>query len=49
MLLGSDGKLFDRATVRKLLDGQAKGLHNSERLFALLLFELWRQEYRIPV
>jgi asparagine synthase (glutamine-hydrolysing) len=49
VLLGSDGKLFDRATVRKLLDGQAKGLHNSERLFALLLFELWRQEYRIPV
>ena len=48
-LLGSDGRLFDRATVSKLLDGQARGLHNSERLFALLLFELWRQEYRIPI
>jgi len=42
-------KLFDRAAVRKLLDGQARGLRNSERLFALLLLELWRQEYRIQV
>jgi asparagine synthase (glutamine-hydrolysing) len=49
VLLGSDGRLFDRATVSKLLDGQSRGLRNSERLFALLLFELWRQEYRIPV
>jgi hypothetical protein len=35
--------------VSKLLDGQSRGLRNSERLFALLLFELWRQEYRIQV
>jgi asparagine synthase (glutamine-hydrolysing) len=49
VLLGSDGRLFDRATVRKLLDGQARGMRNSERLFALLLLELWRQEYRIQV
>jgi asparagine synthase (glutamine-hydrolysing) len=49
VLLGSDGKLFDRAAVTKLFDGQARGLRNSERLFALLLLELWRQEYRIQV
>jgi asparagine synthase (glutamine-hydrolysing) len=49
VLVGSDGKLFDRAAVSKLLDGQARGLRNSERLFALLLFELWRQEYRIQI
>jgi len=49
VLLGSDGRLFDRAAVSELLDGQARGLRNSERLFALLLFELWRQEYRIEV
>lgn len=49
VLLGSDGRLFDRATVSKLLDGQARGRRNSERLFALLLLELWRQEYRIQV
>jgi asparagine synthase (glutamine-hydrolysing) len=49
VLLGSDGRLFDRVTVSKLLDGQSSGMRNSERLFALLLFELWRQEYRIQV
>ena len=49
VLLGSDGRLFDRTAVQGLLDGQARGLRNSERLFALLLMELWRREYQIQV
>ncbi len=48
-LLGSDDSLFDRNEVSKLLAGQAKGRVNSERLFALVLFELWRREYRISM
>ena len=36
---------FDRQAVRKLLAGQARGYSNSERLFSLVQFELWRQEY----
>lgn len=48
-LLGSDNTLFDHKTVSELLDGQARGRANSERLFALVLFELWRREYRILV
>ena len=46
VLLGSDSTLFDRETVNTLFAGQAKGRSNSERLFALVLFELWRREYR---
>jgi asparagine synthase (glutamine-hydrolysing) len=38
---------FDRKVIRQLLDGQDKGRNNSERLFALTLFELWREQYRI--
>jgi asparagine synthase (glutamine-hydrolysing) len=38
---------FDRQAVEGLLDGQDKGRSNSERLFALVLFELWRREYRV--
>jgi asparagine synthase (glutamine-hydrolysing) len=49
VLLGSDGRLFNRAAVSELLDGQARGRRNGERLFALLLLELWRQEYRIVI
>jgi len=49
VLLGSDGRLFDRAAVSELLDVQSRGLRNSERLFALLLFELWRREYKVSV
>jgi len=38
---------FDSGTVDALLRGQDKGRSNGERLFALVLFELWRREYRI--
>lgn len=41
--------LFDRNTVRGLLDGhQRGGRNNSERIFGLTLFELWRRTYGIP-
>lgn len=47
VLLGSDNTLFNRKAVNTLLDGQAQGRANSERLFALVMFELWRREYNI--
>jgi asparagine synthase (glutamine-hydrolysing) len=49
VLLGSDGGPFDRKFVRSLIDGQTKGRANSERLFSLVLFELWRKEYRVSL
>jgi asparagine synthase (glutamine-hydrolysing) len=41
--------LFDRDTVLALLKGQDQGRNNGERLFALVLFELWRQDYGITI
>lgn len=41
--------LFDRGVVNRLLQGQDRGRSNGERLFALLLFELWRREYRVSL
>lgn len=41
----SQGSPFNRRYVQSILDGQAKGRSNSERLFALVMFELWRKEY----
>lgn len=38
---------FDAGMVDSLLRGQDLGRSNSERLFALVLFELWRREYGI--
>lgn len=38
---------FDAGTVGSLLGGQDRGRSNSERLFALVLFELWRREYGV--
>jgi len=49
ILLGSESSLFNEKMVKKLFDGQAKGRMNSERLFSLVLFELWRHEYEISV
>jgi asparagine synthase (glutamine-hydrolysing) len=46
VLLESDGAIFNRPFVADLLGGQARGRSNSERLFALVLFELWRKEYK---
>jgi asparagine synthase (glutamine-hydrolysing) len=41
--------LFERDAVRRLLKGQDLGRSNGERLFALVLFELWRREYGIAI
>lgn len=38
---------FDARTVDSLLRGQDRGRSNGERLFALVLFELWRREYGV--
>lgn len=39
---------FNVSTVDGLLHGQDRGRNNSEKLFALVLFELWRREYKVP-
>ena len=40
--------MFERKAVKRLLQLQDRGCSNSERLFALTLFELWRESYAIP-
>jgi len=40
---------FDATTVKSLLRGQDRGRSNGERLFALVLFELWRREYGVTL
>jgi asparagine synthase (glutamine-hydrolysing) len=40
---------FDAITVDRLLRGQANGHNNGERLFGLVLFELWRREYKVTL
>lgn len=47
--LNSNDCMFDSKTVQALLLGQDKGRNNGERLFALVLFELWRKEYKITL
>ena len=45
-ILQGPSSIFDRSVVSGLLKGQATGRANSERLFALVFFEIWRKEYR---
>lgn len=44
----SDG-IFDKKTVAGLLRGQDRGRGNSQRLFALVMFEIWRREYEVTL
>jgi asparagine synthase (glutamine-hydrolysing) len=41
--------LFDRRAVTSLFRGQDKGRNNNERLFGLVIFELWRREYHLAM
>jgi len=47
-LIGPDAT-FDRKAVEALLAGQSRGRTNSERLFALVVFELWRRHYQVTI
>jgi asparagine synthase (glutamine-hydrolysing) len=41
--------MFDRKTIDQLLVGQDKGRNNSERLFGLVFFEIWRQHHGLSL
>lgn len=43
------GATFDPRVVSSLLDGQVRGRNDSDRLFGLVMFELWRRHYGISV
>lgn len=47
VLLDSQQTLFSHRALEELFDGQTRGRANGERLFGLLMFELWRREYRV--
>jgi asparagine synthase (glutamine-hydrolysing) len=49
VLRDADRRLFDRTVIDELIAGQRRGRANTNRLFALTMFELWRREYRVEV
>jgi asparagine synthase (glutamine-hydrolysing) len=49
VLLDDSQVLFDRRVVKTLLDGQQSGRSNGERLFGLVMIELWRREYGVQI
>jgi asparagine synthase (glutamine-hydrolysing) len=44
-ILTSSDSFFDKKTIIALFKEQDKGRNNSERLFALFQFELWRKQH----
>lgn len=49
VLLDIQQTTFNRRFIEKLFRGQAAGRSNGERLFGLVMFELWRREYQILI
>ena len=47
VLREADSSLFDQTVIRQLINYQRRGFLNSQRLFALVIFELWRRNYGI--
>jgi asparagine synthase (glutamine-hydrolysing) len=49
VLRSAPPELFAPAAVDFLIEGQRRGRHNVQRLFALTMLELWRREYNVMV
>jgi asparagine synthase (glutamine-hydrolysing) len=49
VLMDAPAHLFDPRAISALIDGQRRGRVNMERIFSLVMFELWRREYRISM
>jgi len=49
ILRDADPLLFDRRVIGELIALQRKGYANTQRLFALTMFELWRRQYCVTV
>jgi asparagine synthase (glutamine-hydrolysing) len=49
VLMEADPRLFNKNIIVKLITLQRKGFFNTNRLFALVMFELWRREYAVDV
>lgn len=47
VLMDSGQTTFHRSAIERLFKGQRAGHANGERLFGLVMFELWRREYRV--
>ena len=47
ILREADPALFDRQVIEGLIAGQERGYRNAHRLFALVIFELWRRAYAV--
>lgn len=49
VLTEADPHFFDRAVMQSLIAGQRRGYANTQRLFALTMFELWRRHYQVTI
>lgn len=47
VLSEADPQLFNKQMINRLIAAQQRGYSNTQRLFALTMFELWRRSYRV--
>ena len=49
VLADADPALFDKGFLSRLVRGQRRGFVNEDRLFALVMFELWRRAFGVSL
>ena len=48
-LANAPSALFNQSTLKEMFAGQRRGRNNGQRLFVLIMLELWRREYNIEL
>lgn len=49
VLMEAEPQLFNRRVIEQVIAAQRRGYSNTQRLFALAMFELWRRQYGVAV
>ena len=43
----SNKSFFDKEYIKSILENQERGFSNSERIYSLLMLELWREKFNL--
>jgi asparagine synthase (glutamine-hydrolysing) len=49
VLRDADPAIFDQAALQRLIDGHDRGRNNAQRIFAVMMFELWRRTFSVKL
>jgi asparagine synthase (glutamine-hydrolysing) len=49
VLINADSNIYNKSEIKKIINNQNRGFVNTDRIFALTVFEMWRKEYKVSL